>query len=397
MKNRIISRLAALTAALLAQSATIAAEPATEPDKSLRPYTTLNPPPGITPAQTRWPYSGSCGPKMDIPPRTAEEQKKYEKRIEWFHEAKYGVFFHFLAGWNTWDSEKWNQWVEAVDVEKAADQAREVGAGYFIITLGQNHKYACAPNSVMDELWHFAPGEYNSNRDLPTDLHRALETRGIPMMLYVAVDNQHRLPMPKEFKGGDRFENWLKVLQWYSDHYGKKCKGWWVDGLNGDFVKDYRIRVVQALKHGNPDAIVACGQHEISDFLHGHCDPNWGGHLRMTRPYFGRWDPEFHNQWHAFQYVGPYWGAPGCNKKTEDLVRYASEIIKGGGVITFDLGVHKLVAGKDTGPFLEIQPDQMEQLKAVRNAVKDMPVSDGASGGRLKARLRTNTPSGRKA
>ena len=342
------------------------------------PYPTLNPPWGITPAQTRWPYSGSFGPKMNVPARSAEEQRQFEARLDWFHKAKYGIFFHFLSSWNDWDSETWNKWVDAVDVEKVAEQAKEIGAGYVIITLGQNHKFACAPNPVMDELWGLQPGQFNSRRDLPMDLYRALAKRGIPMMLYIAADNQHRLPMPASFKGGDRFENWLKVAQWWSDHYGAKCKGWWVDGLNADWVKDYRVRWVATLKHGNPDAIVACGQYEISDFLHGHCSPDFAPHQRMTKPFFGRWDPDYKNQWHAFQYIGPYWGAPGCNKSTADIVRYASDIVKGGGVITFDLGVHKMVDGKDTGPFLEIQPDQFEQLKGIRDALKDIPASDGS-------------------
>ena len=68
------------------------------------------------------------------------------------------------------------------------------------------------------------------------------------MTLYFATDNQHRMPMPPEIKGNARFDLWLQVAQWYSDHYGDKCKGWWVDGLI-EFVKDYPINMHKALRH----------------------------------------------------------------------------------------------------------------------------------------------------
>ncbi|MFZ4396984.1 MAG: hypothetical protein ACOYOU_15325 [Kiritimatiellia bacterium] len=46
-----------------------------------------------------------------------------------------------------------------------------------------------------------------------------------------------------------------------------------------------------------------------------------------------------------------------------------------GGVIAFDIGMSR-ADGK--GPYLEIQPDQFAQLKAVSAALKDIPASDGS-------------------
>jgi hypothetical protein len=70
------------------------------------------------------------------------------------------------------------------------------------------------------------------------------------------------------------------------------------------------------------------------------------------------------------------------------LVKYATDVIRGGGVITFDVATFRKSsfskypsdkpAGEGVGPYLEIQADQFEQLKAVRNALKDIPVSDGS-------------------
>ncbi len=358
------------------------------------PYATLNPPADVTPAMTRFPYPWGRGGALPKQTWTEEERATYEANIKWFHDAKYGVFHHFLAyskhrragntgkNWrpkgNEWTSEEWNQVVDAVDVEAIADQAADIGAGYVIITLLQNHKYGCAPNPVMDELWGLKPGQFNSKRDLPMDLGKALAKRGIPLMLYIAADNTNMLPTPASFKGTDRHENWLKVAQWYSDHYGKLAKGWWVDGLGKDYTTNYRVRFHQVLKHGNPDALVTSGQHELSEFLHGHCSQSdWNKQQRIAKPFFGRWDQDFNIQWHSLLFLGRYWGDPLTPRKTEDVVKYASDIVKGGGVITFDVGAFKTVDGK-TIPTLEIPEAQMVQLRAVRDALKDIPASDGA-------------------
>lgn len=361
------------------------------------PYSTLNPPEGITPAQTREPFSWSEDPATNPPGRlprknwTPQERKAYEARVDWFHKAKFGIFFHYLSG-GKWTPEEWGQWVDAVDVERVADQAKAVGAGYVILTLGQNQVYSCAPNPVIDDLWKSELGPYTSRRDLPMDLWKALDRRGIPLMLYFATDNQYQMPRPPTMKNTDRFEGWLKVAQWYSDHYGTKCKGWWVDGL-WEYVPGYRVNVWQALKHGNPDAIVTSGHYEISDFTHGHCMEDWDRQSKIVKPFYGRWDPEFNIQWHVLQFIGPTWGAPGCDKKPKDLVQYAVDVVRGGGVFTFDLGTFKEGCfhllpknsptgqkpdGSRVGPFLEIQPDQFAILEAVRDALKDIPPSDGS-------------------
>jgi hypothetical protein len=352
------------------------------------PNPALHPPKGITPAQTREAFPWSFSGRRQYPKQTwtSAERKLYEQRVDWFHKAKYGIFFHFLSG-GKWTRDQWNRWVDAVDVEKVADQAKEIGAGYVCITLGQNQIYSCAPNAVIEKVW----GPYTSKRDLPLDLARALKKRGIPLLLYIATDNQYQMPRPASFRGNDRFQQWIDVARWYSDHYGADCKGWWVDGLE-EFTKDYCRNIHKALKHGNPDALVCSGQYELSDMLHGHCRPEWYRQSLVVKPFYGRWDPDFNIQWHVFQYVGGTWGAPGCTKKTEDLVKYASDVVRGGGVITFDLGTFKKScfwqypsnqpAGDGVGPYLEIQPDQFEQLKAVRDALQKIPVSDGRQSAR---------------
>ena len=386
-----------LIAGLFASFPLTAAEHATSQEPAAAPYPLLQPPRGITPAQTRGWFPKDSMKGFHARTWTAEERRQYEAHVEWFHCAKYGLMFHFLAygdrsqdphkgfrpAETDWTSERWNQVVNAVDVERTADQAKELGAGYVVLTLGQNHKYACAPNPVLDKLWGLEPGQYNARRDLPTEVGHALAKRGIALMLYIAADNHHQLPVPAEWTTADVYDNWVKVAQWYSTHYGTLCRGWWVDGLGGRnlegdeaWKKAYPVRLVEALKQGNPDALVAGGIYGLSDFLHGHCiGGQWDKQRTLVKPFFGRWDPELRLQWHVLQYVGSYWGTPDTLKLTPDLVTYATDVVRGGGVFTFDVGAYKIVNGK-TVPCLEIPPGQMQQLRAVHDAIKKLSPSN---------------------
>jgi hypothetical protein len=359
-----------------------------------------NPPEGLTPAQTRgwitwsppeWQVEYPAQPvRLPRPTWSPAERAAYEARLSWFYEARYGLFYHFLAfgdrqqdivkGFypreDDWTAERWNRVVEAVDVEQAADQIAETGAGYVVLTLGQWHRYACAPNPLIDTLWGLQPGQYNARRDLPLELGQALVRRGIHLMLYIMADRQHALPPPDGWTEADRYENWIAVARWYSDHYGVLCRGWWVDFLNDDYTYDFRRRFTAALRHGNPDALLASSQYELSDFLHGHClgahapdsGPDWAHQRVYGKPYFGRWDPDFGIQWHALQYLGSYWGAVDAAHPTDELVTYAADIIRGGGVLTFDVGAYRFENGV-TVPCLDILPAQFAQLAAVRAAL----------------------------
>ena len=71
------------------------------------------------------------------------------------------------------------------DVQSLAGQLHEIGAKYFVFTLGQNSGYFNAPNAAYDKRTGYTPGERCSTRDLPLDLWRALRAKGIRLMLYL--------------------------------------------------------------------------------------------------------------------------------------------------------------------------------------------------------------------
>ena len=64
---------------------------------------------------------------------------------DWFVQAKWGVFFHYLAEIHTpaeiLETEEgvahWNRLIDDFDVAGLAEQLAELRAGYFFITLGQ--------------------------------------------------------------------------------------------------------------------------------------------------------------------------------------------------------------------------------------------------------------------
>jgi len=213
------------------------------------------------------------------------------------------------------------------------------------------------------------------------DLYEALSKRGIRLMLYSAC-TPYLLPGPASevagwYGSGHKFrectpegaKHWIEALQWYSDHYGRRISGWWLDGLR-EWAPGYRQAVTVAIRHGHLDTLVTSGTHALSDFLHGHCVGNWEKQQQRL-PTTWRWDETHRIQWHAFQYLGRSWGARGTAHSTASIVDYARKVIESGGVITFDIGTFDEAPAID-GPYLSIPGEQMEQLRAVRDALEEL-------------------------
>ena len=83
-------------------------------------------------------------------------------------------------------------------------------------------------------------------------------------------------------------------------------------------------------------------------------------------------------QWHALQYLGTTWGKRDVAHSTKSIVDYTTDVVKGGGVITFEIGTFVEENGKRIGTLLDIPEGQMKQLIAVRDAVKKIKPSDGS-------------------
>lgn len=157
-------------------------------------------------------------------------------RADWLRDARLGVFVHLLPASAT-DLAK----VDDVDAEALAAQLSRAGARYLVITLGQNSGFFNAPNAAYDRRTGYLPGERCSRRDLPLALHRALQPRGIRLMLYLpcqAPNEDTRAQKAFGLAQGPRDQpidvrfarQWAEVVHEWSARYGDRVAGWWFDG-----------------------------------------------------------------------------------------------------------------------------------------------------------------------
>jgi len=209
--------------------------------------------------------------RLAAPIRTARERARrqvLDARTARLHDAKFGVFTHFLYGGDS--PEAWRKKVENFNVRKVAEQLAECGAGFYFITLMQGSRWMCAPNATYDRICGTKPGEACAVRDLPMELADELGIRGIDLYLYYTGDGPYKdsvcgpkmgFATPRNRPIGRTFvENWASVLEEYAVRYGNKVKGWWVDGcyrLDFGYTDDLLSAYAKAVKRGNPNALVA--------------------------------------------------------------------------------------------------------------------------------------------
>ncbi|MDL2233727.1 alpha-L-fucosidase, partial [Ruminococcaceae bacterium OttesenSCG-928-L11] len=216
-------------------------------------------------------------------------------RAKWMRGA-YGAMSHWLfqpvgtgkvEGTESQLAAQWNDKVNAFDVNRLAEQLAEAGAKWFILTIGQNSGFYCAPNAAYDRLVGNAVS-HCSSRDLFADLAEALKRRGIRTMAYLPsgapeIDADACAALKWQngyFKGDDgrpltidgiraRKPNhrladfqqmWEEVVSTWAKQWGSLCSGWWIDGV---YFADQMYRfeaepnfhtLAAALRAGNPDA-----------------------------------------------------------------------------------------------------------------------------------------------
>jgi len=306
---------------------------------------------------------------------------------DWFVQAKWGVFFHYLAEIHTpaeiLETEEgvahWNRLIDDFDVAGLAEQLAELRAGYFFITLGQNSGYFLSPNATYDEIVGRRPSRL-SQRDLVADLSEALGKVGVPLMVYLPSAAPCRDPLavrelrctppwdaaligfPPESifpEDGARTDErmtefqtkWEAICRDWSLRWGSHVRGWWIDGC---YFADEMYRALEApnfcsfaaaLKAGNPDSLVAFNpgvrvpiiSHtefedytagEISAALPAHTSHSWEAPL-------GRWVEGA--QYHILSYLGDTWGS-GEPRLTDELaVAYTRYINQWEDVVTWDV------------------------------------------------------------
>ncbi len=263
-------------------------------------------------------------------------------------------------------------------MEALADQLRSAGAGYHILTIGQNSGYYASPNPVYEKLTGAPPGKC-SRRDLIADMAAALAKRGIRLIAY----------LPSGAPGGDRtarealkwqngaFRNrefqlqWEQIIREWSRRWGDKVSGWWFDGCYWPNTM-YRTAdapnfesFAAAARAGNPGSAIAFNPGVVTrlisitpyeDYTAGEeSDP---AKVEIRRATDGMIDGA---QVHVLSYLGRTWGMGEPRYSTEQAVAFSEGFRKAGAAITWDVPVQK--DGTIPKAFLE-------QLTAIGQALK---------------------------
>jgi hypothetical protein len=310
---------------------------------------------------------------------------KGNPNTEWFKAAGVDVMLHFLKTSFARDggSEEYNEVVNNFDVELFAENCREAGANFVMFALGQNDGYYCSPNHAYDSIVSIAPGTLCSTRDLPANLFKALDKRGIKMMFYLPgnppinnelVSQTIKYTFKKDSPTSQFTQNcWEAVIREWSLRYGKNLSGWWFDGMYrggiietcSDMSLPHNISThTLAAKAGNHNSIVTYnyGVNTIQSNS-PYDDFSAGEEGQIVQVPQSRWVVDG-VQWFLFTYLGEWWGKTGMRFTTPELVQWAEKVFEKDGVICFDIHADKSGA---------IDPDHIRQVQAVRKAFDQVP------------------------
>jgi alpha-L-fucosidase len=311
-------------------------------------------------------------------------------RAAWMRQARWGVMNHYLADWiarrgdvadGQMTVERWNDLVDHFDVEALADQVRHTGAGYYVLTIGQNSGYYVSPNATYDEITGIRPSRL-SRRDLIADVADAMHARGIKFIAYLpsgapggdreaiaALDFHRGRHRNKEFQ-----EKWEQVIGKWSKRWGTKVDGWWFDGCYWPNAM-YRTpeapnfeSFAAAARAGNPNAAVAFNPGVVyrnlsmtphEDYIAGEMnDPALATIKRATD---GKVDG---CQAHMLSYLGKTWGTGEPRFTADQVVQFTRNVVRDGAAVTWDVPIQK--DGTIAAAYLE-------QMTAVGKAMAEGP------------------------
>lgn len=307
-----------------------------------------------------------------------------QDRAAWMREARWGVMNHYLADWRArvdkieMSVDVWNRLIDNFDVNGLAEQIKSVGAGYYIITVGQNSGYYLSPNSTYDRIVDIQPSKC-SRRDLVADLYEALHKRGIKLMVYLPSGAPNGDKIAKEalqWQNGPypnkEFQiKWEQIISEWSERWGEKAAGWWFDGCYWPNMMYQSCETpnfesfATAARAGNPSRAVAFNRGVVPRLISitPHEDYTAGEindmeRLEIRRASEGKIDGA---QIHVLSFLGERWGMGAPRFTTEQVLEYTQNVTKEGGVITLDVPIQ--ANGVISQPFIE-------QLMAVGNALK---------------------------
>jgi hypothetical protein len=312
-------------------------------------------------------------------------------RAAWMKEARWGVMTHYLADWRARVDgepagvEHWNDLIDGFNVQALAEQLEAVGAGYYLVTIGQNSGFYLAPNAAYDRLVGTTPSKC-SRRDLVADLYEPLHRRGIKLMVYLpsgapAGDAAARKALQWEngpHRNREFQTRWEEVIRAWSERWGSKVAGWWFDGCYWPNAM-YRAEApnfesfAAAARAGNSGASLAFNPGVLyrtlsitrcEDYIAGEVDKPelWN----PRRNFDGKIDGA---RIHMLSFLGDRWGMGAPRFTSEQVVGFSLKVTEAGGAVTWDAPVER--DGTLARPF-------RDQLAAVGRALQSRGVAQDA-------------------
>jgi hypothetical protein len=306
-----------------------------------------------------------------------------EDRAAWMRQARWGVMTHYLADWIAGTSgepmtvEKWNALIDGFDTEALAAQLESVGAGYYLISIGQNSGYYLSPNATYDKIVGVQPSKL-AHRDLIADLATSLQKRNIKLLVYLpsgapngdAVAKQALQWQNGPFRNAEFQRKWEAIIREWSERWGTKVAGWWFDGC---YWPNTMYRTAEApnftsfaaaARAGNPGSVLAFNPGVLyrtisitpeDDYVAGEVDKPT--QIQMKRSTDGTVDGA---QVHMLSFLGTQWGRGIPRFSADEVVGVTKTVTDAGGVVTWDTPIQR--NGTFAQPFVD-------QLTAIGKAL----------------------------
>lgn len=163
-----------------------------------------------------------------------ESQSEIDKRMEWFSQAKYGMFIHFglfsqLGGeWNGKQVKGYAEWIQSAadiasqeyamltatfnpkdfDADKIVKTAKKAGMKYVVITT-KHHEGFCLWDSKYTNFdvasTPFAP------RDILAELSASCKKYGLKFCTYYSIIDWHHPSQERNIDGVDGWSHWAQI------------------------------------------------------------------------------------------------------------------------------------------------------------------------------------------
>ncbi len=298
------------------------------------------------------------------------------RRTDWFSEAGYGMFVHWTTHTMPEKGEQKDYFdaVDDFDIDTFVTQVASSGAKFLFFTATHADMKVPFPLAELDEI---VPN-HTARRDLIGELADKLEPYGIRLMLYFNGEGSSTADPAWQIATGFKdnpkrhAEFCYHIASAISKKYGNKIHGWWIDccyeppicaGRGTRY--DYK-RYAEALRSGNPDAIVAFNFRGVepwgSEWGRGISDYQAGEENELKFLPEHRFSGEGDTQWFALCWMDDYWvhekvGTPTPVYENQVVLDYVKAIKSKGGVFAYN------VAPYQEGHISELTYAQLKWLK----------------------------------